>query len=51
MAYAALIIYDGFRNQMKCMGIPGWCVVYYPLQRHVEVDILGLILLLLHNNG
>ena len=51
MAYDALIIYEGFSNQSKYMVITGWYVVYYPFQRYVEVDILGLILCLVNNNG
>ena len=51
MAYATLSRYNVFRNRSKKMVIPEWWVVEYSLQWYVEVDILGEIFCLEHNNG
>ena len=46
-----LLLVDIFSNQSNNMVIPGWWVVEYSLQWYVEVDILGEIISLVHNNG
>ena len=51
MVYATLSRYTVFSNQSNKMVIPGWWVVEYSLQWYVEVNIMGEIICLVHNNG
>ena len=40
----------GFKPPVS-IHIPVWCVAYYPVQWDVEVEILGVLLCLVHNDG
>ena len=40
----------GFKTTIS-IHIPRWCVMYYPVQWDVELETLGLIFLLVHNDG
>ena len=40
----------GFKTPVS-IHITIWCVMDYPFRWDVEVDILGLILVLIHNDG
>ena len=40
----------GFKPPVS-IHIPRWCVMEFPVQCNIEVDILGLLLGLVHNYG